>query len=130
MDYTFTPHLLNNFTFGIQSNNEYNQKPSDPHIWDNYGYNGQIVTLPIFSAGTYIYNALPDGRNNPVWQASDTMTWVHGKHTMSFGGNFLNSSFFLKFPTAALHLRSQYRAWGRHRRSGKRDVHDDESAVH
>ncbi len=94
LDYTFTPHLLNNFTFGIQSNNEYYQKPADPHMWDNYGYNGQIVTLPIFSAGTLMYNALPDGRNNPVWQATDTMTWVHGKHTMSFGGNFLNSSFF------------------------------------
>ncbi len=94
LDYTFTPHLINNFTFGIQSNNEYYQKPADPHMWDNYGYNGQIVTLPIFSAGTLIYNALPDGRNNPVWQATDTMTWVHGKHTMTFGGAFLNSSFF------------------------------------
>src|SRR5262249_18656748 len=86
--------LINNFSFGIQSNNEYYQKPADPHMWDNYGYNGQIVTLPIFTAGTLIYNALPDGRNNPVWQATDTVTWVHDKHTMTFAGAFLNSSFF------------------------------------
>jgi hypothetical protein len=94
LDYTFTPHLLNNFTFGIQSNNEYYNKPADPHMWDGYGYGGQIITLPIFSQGTLIYTGLPDGRNNPVWSATDTMTWVHGKHTFSMGGAFLNSSFF------------------------------------
>ena len=93
-DYTFTPHLLNNFSFGIQSNNEYFNKPADPRMWGGYGYGGQIVTLPIFSQGTLMYTGLPDGRNNPVWQANDTMTWVHGKHTMTFGGAFLNSSFF------------------------------------
>ena len=94
IDYTFTPHLLNNFSFGIQSNNEYFNSPADPHMWQGNGYGGQIISLPIFSAGTLMYTGLPDGRNNPVWQATDTMTWVHGKHTMTMGGAFLNSSFF------------------------------------
>jgi hypothetical protein len=94
VDYTITPHLLNNFNFGIQSNNEYYNKPADPRMWANYGYGGQIVTLPIFSQGTLIYTGLPDGRNNPVWQANDTVTWVHGSHTMTMGAAFMNSSFF------------------------------------
>lgn len=94
LDYTFTAHLLNNFTFGIQSNNEYYNSPADPHMWAGSGYGGQIITLPIFSAGTLMYTGLPDGRNNPVWQATDTLTWVRGKHTMTMGGAFLNSSFF------------------------------------
>lgn len=94
IDYTFTPHLLNNFNFGIQSNNEYYNKPADPHMWQNFGYGGQIITLPIFSNGTYVSTGLPDGRNNPVFQINDTMTWIHGKHTMTMGGAFLNSSFF------------------------------------
>ncbi len=93
-DYTITPHLLDNFTFGIQSNNEYYNKPADPRMWSGYGYGGQIVTLPIFSQGTLISTGLPDGRNNPVWSATDTLTWVRGKHTMTMGGAFLNSSFF------------------------------------
>ena len=94
LDYTITPHLLNNFTLGIQSNNEYYNKPADPHMWDGYGYGGQIITLPIFSAGTLMYTGLPDGRNNPVVQIHDTATWVRGKHTMSMGAAFLDTWFF------------------------------------
>jgi hypothetical protein len=93
-DYTFTPHLLNNFTLGIQSNNEYYNKPADPHMWDGYGYGGQIITLPIFSAGTLMYTGLPDGRNNPVVQVHDTVSWVRGKHTMSMGAAFMDTWFF------------------------------------
>ena len=94
LDYTFTPNLLNHFSFGIQSNNEYYNKPADPHMWDGNGYNGQIVTLPIFSAGTLIYPGLPDGRNNPVYQINDTMTWVRGKHTFTMGAAFMDTWFF------------------------------------
>ena len=94
LDYTITPHLLNNFTVGIQSNNEYYNKPADPHMWDNYGYGGQIIPLPIFSAQTLMYTGLPDGRNNPVVQVHDTVTWVRGKHTMSMGAAFLDTWFF------------------------------------
>ena len=94
LDYTITPHLLNNFTLGIQSNNEYYNKPADPRMWQNYGYGGQIVPLPIFSASTLMYTGLPDGRNNPVVQVHDTVTWVRGKHTMSMGVALLDTWFF------------------------------------
>jgi len=100
LDYTFTPHLLNNFTLGIQSNNEYYNKPADPRMWQNYGYGGQIVNLPLFNngsggaTGTLMYTGLPDGRNNPVVEIHDTVTWVRGKHTITMGTAFLDTWFF------------------------------------
>jgi hypothetical protein len=63
-------------------------------MWEGYGYGGQIITLPIFSAGTLLYPGLPDGRNNPVVQIHDTATWVRGKHTMTMGTAFLDTWFF------------------------------------
>jgi hypothetical protein len=90
IDATITPHLVNNFTFGIQTNLEYFFDPADPHQWAPYG--NVYVSLGLLTP--LISSSLPTDRNNPVYQASDTLTWVKGKHTLLFGGSILHTSFY------------------------------------
>ena len=75
------------------------QRPGIERDWQHhgYGYSGQIVNLPLFTSGnlatgTLMYPGLPSGRNNPVVQLSDTLTWVRGKHTMTMGGAYMNTN--------------------------------------
>ena len=94
VDWTITPHMLNNFVFGTQGNMEYFNNPSDPHQWAQFG--NREFYLPSFSQS--IPYLIPDNtpwkRNNPVWQWTDNLTWVKGKHTMLFGVNVLRTSFY------------------------------------
>jgi hypothetical protein len=99
LDWTITPHILNNFTFGTQSNMEYFYDPSDIHQWAVYG--NRNISLPVVNAAStnstilpYIPNLTPWKRNNPVWQWTDNITWVKGKHTMTLGGSILRTSFY------------------------------------
>jgi hypothetical protein len=90
LDYTITPHMINNTTFGIQSNNEYFFNPANPFQWAPY--DNIDVTLPLVT--TYLNSNLPQTRNNPVIQLNDTLTWVKGKHTITTGAAYLNTWFF------------------------------------
>lgn len=98
-DWTITPHLLNNATFGIQSNLEYFYNPSDPHQWAAYGdrnislgiTNPQNTQAPV---NPLIPNITPFSRNNPVYQFTDNLTWIRGKHTLTLGGSILHTSFY------------------------------------
>ena len=89
---TLTPHVLNNLTFGIQTNNEYFFNPSNPYQWAQYG--NVNVSLPLFSPTTLFNSNLPQTRNNPVTQVTDTFTWAHDKHTFTAGVNVLHTWFF------------------------------------
>ena len=90
VDWTISPHLLNNVMFGTQGNMEYFYNPSDPHQWAQYG-NINLSYLPLITP--LIPNKTPWFRNNPVYQLQDTLTWVKGKHTINFGGTWYNTSF-------------------------------------
>ena len=90
IDWTISPHLINTFNFGIQTNLEYFFSPANPHMFAPYG--NVYVSLGLLAP--YISNALPTDRNNPVYQATDQMTWVHGKHTFLFGGSLLYTNFY------------------------------------
>lgn len=84
----------NNATFGIQ------RSPVDFFINDTFAQTGGYqlnvgcgsnpgncpTSAP--SAPSFTSTNLPQGRNTPVWEASDTFGWVHGKHNMSFGGDY------------------------------------------
>ena len=95
VDWTINPHLTDTFNFGIQSNHEYFYDPANPHMFDAYG--GNYIS---FSNGStslispYISNALPTDRNNPVYQATNQVTWVKNKHTFLFGGSLLYTNFY------------------------------------
>jgi len=83
LEWTISPTLINELRGGFLYNHtqySYNAAPlyeTQPAVWWNY-YNGngnmsgQLFNLPV---STYY----------PVFNLSDTMTWQHGAHTMSYG---------------------------------------------
>jgi hypothetical protein len=98
VDWTITPRMVNSFVFGVQSNRENFYVGSDIHQWSIYG--DRRITIP-FNGGTgvptispVVVNQTGFNRNNPVFQWSDTLTWVKGKHTLSMGGNVLRTTFY------------------------------------
>jgi hypothetical protein len=50
------------------------------------------ITLPLNLTSAYLTGALRFPRNNPVFNISNTMTWLRGRHTWTFGGTYRQSS--------------------------------------
>jgi hypothetical protein len=102
LDWTITSHMLDNFSFGVQSNGEYFYQGADPHQWAPYGNRRlslPLIAAPIPSSG----NVLPFIRNNPVYQVRDDLSWSKGKHTILIGGAFKTTSFWeTSFGTAGV----------------------------
>ena len=109
VDWTISPHMLNNTTFGVQSNGEFFYAGSDPHQWGVYGSRNLVFpTMTINLPSEYVSNAstsatalspvvvnqTPFIRNNPVFQLNDTLTWLRGKHNITMGGTMLHTSFW------------------------------------
>jgi hypothetical protein len=98
VDWTIKPNLLNNFTFGVQSNGEYFYQGADPHQYSVYG--NRIINIPFTAAGATINPYVPSTawqpfiRNNPVFQWTDNVSWVRGKHTITLGGTALRTTFW------------------------------------
>jgi hypothetical protein len=95
LDWTITPHILNTFNFGVQSNGEYFYEGANPQQWAPYGnralYSALInTTIP----NPISANVLPFIRNNPVYQVRDDLNWSKGKHTILFGGIFKTTHFW------------------------------------
>jgi hypothetical protein len=81
---TFGTNKTNQATFGIQ------RSPVDFFINDDYSALGgfQLNTPGSLSNPTFTSTNLPQGRNTPVWEASDTFNWVRNSHNFSFGGDY------------------------------------------
>jgi hypothetical protein len=95
VDWTITPRMVNNFTFGVQSNLEFFNPGTNPYQWSIYG-NRRIV-MPSFSGQTInpvVPTPLPINRNNPVFQVTDNLSWVKGQHTLTIGATMLHTSFY------------------------------------
>jgi len=91
VDWTVTPNMLNSASFGVQSNGEYFYQGTGYNQWSAYGnreiYLGSAIT-PVVPRET------PFIRNNPVYQFRDNLSWLTGRHSFSFGGSWLHSSFW------------------------------------
>jgi hypothetical protein len=109
VDWTITPHLLNNTTFGVQSNGEYFYQGSAPQQWGVYGnrnivFPGMTINVANQSVANanatatalspVVVNQTPFIRNNPVYQVKDDLNWVKGRHTILIGGSWLHTSFY------------------------------------
>ncbi|MGH9401508.1 MAG: carboxypeptidase regulatory-like domain-containing protein, partial [Terriglobia bacterium] len=99
-DHTFGPSLLNHFALGYLDllTEEYNA--SDCCVKDvpqiagvyNHAHESNIN----FGDGFSSYGGNSDLLSTrPTWIANDTLTWVRGKHTFEFGGEYRN----LAYPT-------------------------------
>ena len=99
VDWTITPKMVNNFTFGNQMNWELFAPGYDIRRWPN----DRRISLPFYqnlsnnSAAPYISTYAYDDRNNPVWEIKDNLSWVKGRHTIKLGGSFLATNYWSKF---------------------------------
>jgi len=92
VDWTIKPSVVNNFTFGIQSNGEYFYSGADRHQYADSGL--KILNLPLIAPLVPGTGYQPFIRNNPVYQVADNVNWVKGRHTFTFGGTLLHTSFW------------------------------------
>lgn len=90
VDWTISPKMVNNFTFGNQMNWELFAPGYDIHAWSKYG--DKRISLPFINP--WISTYAQDDRNNPVWEIKDNLTWVKGRHTIKMGGSFLYTNFW------------------------------------
>jgi hypothetical protein len=91
-DWTIKPNLVNQISFGYQSNAEtFNRR----NTFDVYA--SRRVPYPTTTASpvglgltspTPTNDVMPIPRNNPVYNVSDTLTLLKGNHTYTFGGTF------------------------------------------
>src|SRR2546427_3283581 len=96
VDWTIKPNMINSAVFGVQSNGENFFPGADPHRFAAQGDRiinpPSIANTPLIAA--WIPNVATDVRNNPVYQFTDNLNWVKGRHTLTMGGTWLHTSFY------------------------------------
>ena len=93
LDWSVTPHLLNNFTAGMQTSLEAFNPGGSVYQWAPQ--NNQVINLPMET--NYIPGNVPEVRNNPVYDLIDNMTWVKGKHTVTMGGTYRHTPYYDRY---------------------------------
>lgn len=91
-DWTLRSNLFNQSSFGFQSNFEEFRPGNTLAIYEAQG--GRRVNLPLMDSPQITADQLPIPRNNPVYNFSDTLTWLKGKHTWTFGGTFRRTTMY------------------------------------
>jgi hypothetical protein len=92
-DWTVRNNLFNQTVFGVQSNYEEFNPGITPDVYTGPG--GLIVNFPLnLSSPVPTGNVLPIPRNNPVYNLSNTTTWLKGRHTVTFGGTFRRTTMY------------------------------------
>ncbi|HEX3880069.1 MAG TPA: TonB-dependent receptor [Bryobacteraceae bacterium] len=91
LDWTISPQIFNSFKFGVQSSISGTNIRNSVYQWASQG-NEQIS----FGSGVnpLIPNSTPSLSNTPVYNLSDELNWVKGKHTFKFGGSMLYTRFW------------------------------------
>lgn len=89
VDWTVRNNLFNSVSAGIQSNYEefFPQNQVDPSDFFT-GPFGLVVNLPLGMTSPVPTGQLFNPRNNPVYNVSNTLTWLKGRHTVTMGGTF------------------------------------------
>jgi hypothetical protein len=86
-DWTISPRFFSQLSFGVQSNKEEFQPLNSPDIYS--AQNGRRVLFPSglsLTSPQPTTDLLPLPRNNPVYNLSNTFTYLRGNHTYTFGG--------------------------------------------
>jgi Carboxypeptidase regulatory-like domain len=100
VDWTISPRLVNQINFGVlneqeefQAGNSFNAFQGITYLPapSSFGSPGSTsFTPPVPDSGSI----LPEPRNSPVRNVTDNLTWTHGTHTVTFGGEFRYASAF------------------------------------
>ena len=90
--WTISPNMVNEFNFGIQSNQEIFNIGYDREL-----YKPRLMNFPLnLPSGLEMVNGLGFGttfqpRNNPVYNLANNFFYQRGSHAFSFGGNYIRS---------------------------------------
>jgi hypothetical protein len=90
VDWTIRQNLINSATFGFQGNGENFFIGADPHRFEEQG--NRIINTPLINP--WVPNVITDVRNNPVYQFTDNLNWVKGRHSLTIGGTLLHTTFY------------------------------------
>ena len=108
LDWTINSHLVNQVNIGVlneqeefQAGNSFDAFKGITYLPVAPGLGGPGTGIS-YQSGSGFFNApvpdsgsvLPEPRNSPVRNVNDNLTWTHGKHTFTFGGEFRYSSAF------------------------------------
>lgn len=108
-DWTIRNNLFNQVSFGGQSNFEEFRPGNTLEIYDGQRLPQGLfrvifptatnavptATVPtILDSPQISGDQMPIPRNNPVWNFSNTLTWLKGKHTWTFGGTFRRTTMY------------------------------------
>jgi hypothetical protein len=91
-DYAITPRLMNQFNFGVLSTVEEFNPGNNFQEFEGQG-NVQVIAPQLANGQGPIFNPIipsfifPLPRNNPLWNVYDNISWTHGNHTFTFGGD-------------------------------------------
>jgi hypothetical protein len=91
-DWTVSPHLVNQFSFGVLGTVEEFNPGNNFNEFQGQG-NIQIIAPQLAAGQGALFQPLipsfifPLPRNNPLWTFSDNVTWTRGNHTFTFGGD-------------------------------------------
>src|SRR4029453_12626103 len=86
VDWTVKQNMVNSAIFGVQGNGENFFINANPHRFEEQG--NRIINTPLINP--WVPNVATDVRNNPVYQFTDNLNWVKGRHSMRIGGRFLS----------------------------------------
>jgi len=90
--WTISPNKVNEFNFGIQSNQETFNIGYDRSL-----FQPRLMNFPLgLPSGLEVTNGLGFGitfqpRNNPIYNFADNFYYQRGNHSFSFGGNYMRS---------------------------------------
>jgi hypothetical protein len=90
--YTLRSNMVNEFNFGIQSNQE-----TFSIGYDRSLFKPRLLNFPLtLASGLEAQNSIGNGitfqpRNNPVYNLADNFYYQRGSHAFSFGGNYIRS---------------------------------------
>ena len=91
--WTVTQNLFNQTSFGVQSNFEEFRPGNTLAIYEAQG--GRRVQFPLSLDSPQITNdQMPIPRNNPVYNISNSFTYIRGTHTYTFGGTFRRTTMY------------------------------------
>lgn len=91
-DWTLRSNLFNQISFGAQSNFEEFRPGNTLAIYEPQGL--RRINLPLMDSPQIVADMMPIPRNNPVYNVSNTLTWLKGSHTFSFGGTFRRTTMY------------------------------------
>ena len=95
-DWTLRNNVFNQISFGGQSNYEEFRPGNTLSIYDPQRLAQGLfrINLPLMDSPQISGDQMPIPRNNPVWNFSDTLTWLKNNHTFTFGGTFRRTTMY------------------------------------